>query len=309
MIILLLFGIALSAVAAAFAVRAVAIGGVRRRNTLAQIASYGFTGVVVTPDEPQPRRGPRAMLDSLATMLGTVAVRRFASLREQEVRSQLRTAGLYHVRPETFVGYRMLAAGFVPALWLLLSLSSGSISPRGLLIVTVVAVQGWILPLFFLKRRGTQRLHEIDLEMPELVDLLVTTVEAGVGFAAALQLVARRVQGPLGQELRITLQEQNMGLTIENALENMLERVDSVSVRTFVQAMVQGQTLGVSIGRILRDLALDMRKRRRQMAEERAQKAPTKILFPLVFLILPALFIIVLGGPLIGLANTLGSLA
>lgn len=309
MIILLIFGIALSAVAAAFAVRAVAIGGVRRRNTLAQIASYGFAGTAVTPEAPAARGGLRALVDSLATMLGTIAVRRFASLREQEVRKLLRTAGLYHVRVETFVGYRMLAAGFVPVLWLLLTLGSGSISPRGLLLVTVVAVQGWILPAFFLKRRGMKRLHEIDLEMPELVDLLVTTVEAGVGFAAALQLVARRVQGPLGQELRITLQEQNMGLTIENALQNMLERVDSVSVRTFVQAMVQGQTLGVSIGRILRDLAQDMRKRRRQMAEERAQKAPTKILFPLVFLILPALFIVVLGGPMIGLANTLGSLA
>jgi tight adherence protein C len=309
MIILLLFGIALTAVAAGFAVHAIAIGGVRRRNTLAQISSYGFTGTVVALDEPPVRRGPRALLDSLATRLGTLAVRRFASLREQEVRKLLRTAGLYHIRVETFVGYRLLAAGFVPALWLLHSLSSGSISPRGLLLVTFVAVQGWILPSFFLKRRGTQRLHDIDLEMPELVDLLVTTVEAGVGFAAALQLVARRVQGPLGQELRITLQEQNMGLTIEDALENMLERVDSVSVRAFVQAMVQGQTLGVSIGRILRDLALDMRKRRRQMAEERAQKAPTKILFPLVFLILPALFIIVLGGPLIGLAKTFGSLA
>jgi tight adherence protein C len=309
MIILLLFGIALTAVAAAFAVRAVAIGGVRRRNTLAQIASYGFVGPVVTSQEAPVHGGLRAFVDSLATRLGTLAVRRFASLREQEVRTHLRTAGLYHVRVETFVGYRMLAAGVVPSLWLLLSLTSGSISPRGLLLVSVTAMMGWVLPLFFLKRRGTQRLHEIDLEMPELVDLLVTTVEAGVGFAAALQLVARRVQGPLGQELRITLQEQNMGLTIEAALENMLDRVDSVSMRAFVQAMIQGQNLGVSIGRILRDLALDMRKRRRQMAEERAQKAPTKILFPLVFLILPALFIVILGGPLIGLANTLGSLA
>ena len=100
-----------------------------------------------------------------------------------------------------------------------------------------------------------------------------------------------------------------MGLTIEKRSQNMLERVDSAAVRAFVQAMIQGETLGVSIGKILRDLAVDMRKRRRQMAEERAQKAPTKILFPLVFLILPALFIIVLGGPMIGLGQTLGSLA
>jgi len=87
----------------------------------------------------------------------------------------------------------------------------------------------------------------------------------------------------------------------------MLSRVDSVSMRAFVQAIQQGQILGVSIGKILRDLALDMRKRRRQMAEERAQKAPTKLLFPLVFLILPALMIVALGGPLLGLIHNLGS--
>jgi tight adherence protein C len=128
-----------------------------------------------------------------------------------------------------------------------------------------------------------------------------------VGFAASLQFVVRRIEGPLGQELRLALREQNMGLTIEEALENMLDRVDSLSLRTFVQAILQGQTLGVSIGKILRDLAVDMRKRRRQMAEERAQTAPTKILFPLVILILPALMIVSLGGPLIGLARSLGS--
>jgi len=297
MIILLLFGIALFAAAAGLAVRAVAIGGVRRRNTLAQIASYGFAGTPASTEEHE-RRGLGELLEALATMLGTIAVRRFASLREQEVRKLLRTAGLYHVRVETFVGYRLLAAGAIPALWLLRLVTSGGASPRGFVFVCFAAVLGWILPSFFVKRKGAKRLFEIDLEMPELVDLLVTTVEAGVGFAAALQLVARRVEGPLGQELRITLQEQNM-----------LARVDSASVRAFVQAIVQGQSLGVSIGKILRDLALDMRKRRRQMAEERAQKAPTKILFPLVFLILPALFIIVLGGPMIGLAQTLNSLA
>ena len=97
-----------------------------------------------------------------------------------------------------------------------------------------------------------------------------------------------------------------MGLTIEDSLQNMLARVDSMSLRTFVQAIVQGQLLGVSIGKILRDLAVDMRKRRRQLAEERAQKAPIKILFPLVFLILPAMMIVILGGSVIGLGRILG---
>jgi tight adherence protein C len=94
-----------------------------------------------------------------------------------------------------------------------------------------------------------------------------------------------------------------MGLTINEALQNMLSRADSPALRVFVQAILQGDTLGVSIGKIMRDLAVDMRKRRRQAAEERAQKAPTKIIFPLVLLILPALFIVCLGPIIVSFAH------
>ena len=123
----------------------------------------------------------------------------------------------------------------------------------------------------------------------------MTTVEGGVGFAAGLQLASRSIEGPLGQELRLALREQSLGLTPEEALRNLSHRVDSPATRAFTQALVQGESLGVSIGTILRDLASDMRKRRRQSAEERAQKTPTKILFPLIALILPAMFIVTLG--------------
>jgi tight adherence protein C len=123
----------------------------------------------------------------------------------------------------------------------------------------------------------------------------VTTVEAGVGFSGSLQMAARRMHGPLGEELRLTLQEQDMGLSTEEALSNLLERADTPAMRTFVRAIIQGESLGVSIGKIMRDLATEMRKRRRQKAEERAAKAPTKMLFPLAFLIFPALFVVLLG--------------
>jgi tight adherence protein C len=308
MLILLLFGLALIGCAAMLVVRTLSLGQVRRQQTLASIASYGFGAPQPSSEAEHAPRGLRSLIGSLARLSGAYAVARMGDERVAEVRTLLRSAGMYGLDVETFVGLRVLAGGVLPAGLLVLSILSGGLTPRVLVLVLFVAAWGWVLPSFFLKRKATRRLHQIDLEMPELVDLLVTTVEAGVGFTAALQLVARRVEGPLAHELRICLQEQAMGLTIEAALENMVGRVDSVSVRVFVQAIVQGQSLGVSIGKILRDLAIDMRKRRRQMAEERAQKAPTKILFPLVFLILPALFIIVLGGPIIGLGHTLGSL-
>jgi tight adherence protein C len=306
MFIFLLLGVLLLGATAALAARGLAVGAVRREETLAQIDSYGFAREL---PEAARTASPRAILDSLAKTVGKRVISRWGSSRTAELRTMLRAAGMYRTEVESFVGYRLIAGIGLPVLLLFLSASSGGLSVRTFVLVFMGGLLGWVVPGMLVKRRAAARLHEIDLEVPELVDLLVTTVEAGVGFAAALQLVARRVEGPLGQELRITLREQGMGLTIEDALENMLNRIDTLSVRTFVQAIVQGQLLGVSIGKILRDLAVDMRKRRRQMAEERAQKIPTKILFPLIFLIMPALFIIVLFGPILGLSKTFSSIA
>jgi tight adherence protein C len=146
-----------------------------------------------------------------------------------------------------------------------------------------------------LNRRARDRTDAIDYELPELIDLLVVTLEAGVSFIASLQMAAERLSGPLGVELRITLQEQRMGLTTNEALKGMLGRADTPGMRTFVRSVLQGETLGTSTGQIMRNLAIEMRKRRRSAAEERAQKAPIKILFPLVLLIFPAMFIVLLG--------------
>jgi tight adherence protein C len=161
-------------------------------------------------------------------------------------------------------------------------------------------------PTFFVRQKADARLYRIDYDMPELIDLLVVTVEAGLGLNASLQLASERLKGPLGEELRIALQEQRMGLSQLQSLENMLNRCSTAAVRSFVRAMVQGERLGVSVGVILRSLALEMRKRRRAAAEEKAQKAPIKILFPLVFMIFPAMFVVILGPAVISVFNALG---
>ena len=155
-------------------------------------------------------------------------------------------------------------------------------------------------------RKARARLDEIEYSLPELVDLLVVTIEAGIGFAGSMRIASQRLGGPLGQELRLTLQEQNMGLSTTEALKNMGERSQSPSVRTFVRSVTQGETLGVSIGQIMRNLALEMRKRRRAAAEERAQKAPIKMLFPLIFFIFPAIFVVLLVPAVIHIIDALG---
>jgi tight adherence protein C len=165
---------------------------------------------------------------------------------------------------------------------------------------------GFAVPGVILDRRGRTRLRQIDTALPELIDLLVVTLEAGAGFTAALRIASERLTGPLGDELRLTVQEHALGLSILAALENWLKRTDTPAVRSFVRAMVQGDRLGVSIGQILRNLAVELRRRTKQMVEERAQKTPVKILFPLVFLIFPAMFVIMLGPAFMRMGHLFG---
>lgn len=303
MILVLILALALIGTSVVLSLRAGGVGDPQRRQALDHIDAYGFSATAVVEESS---RGASRRLASLATAVGALYSRYVKADRELEIRALLRSAGLYRMRVATFIGYRVLAAIFMVLFWTWLIAAAGGGGTKMIFVVISFGAFGWITPLFVLRKRAAQRLEQIDREVPELVDLLVTTVEAGVGFAAALQTTARRVEGPLGQELRVALSEQSLGLTIQEALTNMLSRANSPALRIFVQAINQGEMLGVSIGKILRDLAVDMRKRRRQAAEERAQKAPTKIIFPLVLLILPALFIVAVGPIVFSFLNGLG---
>jgi tight adherence protein C len=270
--------------------------GERSSRLLRRMRGYGFT----QRGEPSGERGGvRDRVDEVASKVGAAVASRSASGTTDAIRRDLMAAGLYNVTPGRFLGYRVLCTLGFPILWLWLGTTIG-VKPALIVILTLMTgVLGWILPSRILRDRATQRLNEIDYQLPELIDLLVVTVEAGLGFVGSLQTAATRISGPLGEEIRLTLQEQNMGLSIQEALLKMLDRVDTPSMRSFVRSVVQGETLGVSIGQIMRDLAQEMRRRRRATAQERAQKAPIKILFPLVFLIFPPMFIILLGPALI----------
>ena len=120
------------------------------------------------------------------------------------------------------------------------------------------------------------------------------TLEAGLSSRSRSGSRRPKIKEPLAGEVRLTLQEQNMGLTLVEALENFLSRIDTAGVRMFARSIAQGEVMGVSTGQIMRNLAIELRKRRRAHAEEQAQKAPVKMLFPIAFLIMPALFIVLL---------------
>jgi tight adherence protein C len=302
----LLIGLALTATSILLVLRALSLGRPATGRTLARIGAYGFQDVEVVAQ--QPRRPLSTRLDALAASVGGFLSGRFKRLGEDELRDQLRTAGMLTTSPRKFTGYRLLLAVALPLLWLWLS-AGGSGAMKVFLGFVVAIFLGWQGPMIYVKRRARLRLERIDTEIPELIDLLVTTVEAGMSFNASLQLAARRFKGPLGQELRLAIQEQEIGLATNEALENMLARANTSAMRSFVRSVLQAETLGVSIGKILRDLAIEMRKRRRQMAEERAQKEPTKMLFPLVLLIFPAIFVVLLGPAVIQILKALKGIA
>ena len=305
MALMLILGLSLIAASGVLVLRSFALAHTKRRRTFDQISAYGFRSAVPVAEEAADLR---TAFGDLAAVTGEKALARFDGLRagERGMRELLNSAGMYRTSVASFVGSRILTTLLGPTLLILLSVA-GALTWRLFLGGLLMTLMGWFLPYVTVQRRARLRLEQIDLEVPELVDLLVTTVEAGVGFGAAVQLASRSIEGPLGLELRLALREQSLGLTPEEALRNLSLRVESPATRAFTQALVQGESLGVSIGSILRSLAIDMRKRRRQAAEERAQKTPTKILFPLIGLILPALFIITLGPVLLEIVDFLGS--
>jgi len=301
-ILLVILGIVLLAAGVALVLQGTGLAASRGNpQTINQIESYGFTA--------DANRQPGGSADvrrsdskGIAAQIGK-ALQGMVGVGEHGIRRDLLAAGMYETDPLTIVGYRvMVTAGFV-VFWLWLSAVRGF--PFLFLVLGAVAlgVLGWMLPITYVRRKGRQRTYRIDYDLPELIDILVVTLEAGLSFLASLHMAADRLDGPLGVELRLTLQEQRMGLTMNDALEGMLRRCETPALRSFVRSVIQGESLGVSTGQIMRNLALEMRKRRRALAEERAQKAPVKMLFPLVFLIFPAMFVILLGPAVYSIAK------
>jgi tight adherence protein C len=291
-VLLLCFvGVVLFAVSGRLVARAIVIPRLELKLHLREIQDYGFA--TAQEEEVDSRQKLKHSLGRLAQRIGKFMMRNFSSLTPLKP-GDLTAAGIYDVTPEAVHGYRALAAITVPSVVALLVLTSGGVSAIKLLLVLVMVAAGWQLPAFIIRKRGSARLDEIDRQLPELIDLLIATVEAGMGFAASLSLVANRFRGALGAELRLTMQQQSLGISTSEALEDMIERCDTQSIRTFVRTVTRGESLGLSIGPILRELSGDMRSRRRMAAKERMMKAPVKMIFPLMFLIMPALMIVLL---------------
>ncbi|MGH8912384.1 MAG: type II secretion system F family protein [Acidimicrobiia bacterium] len=165
---------------------------------------------------------------------------------------------------------------------------------RGALLVAPI-VLGFFGPEAWLTRKVDERRLAMQKALPDILDLLVISVEAGLGFDAALARVVGTVPGPLSEEFFRMLQETRVGVSRRDAMRHLMDRTDLDELRSFLLAMLQAEAFGVAIARVLRVQADEMRVKRRQRAQEKAFGAPVKLVFPLVFCIFPSLFIILLG--------------
>jgi tight adherence protein C len=206
---------------------------------------------------------------------------------------------------DRFLAIRVVSVALIPVMFILFFFvlkPPGMLRVGGFLLVSVLLVLG---PDATLNRKVEERKMSIRIALPDVLDLLVISVEAGLGFEQALDRTVASVPGALTEEFSRMLGEVRAGASRGDAMRNLEARCDVPELRSFVLAILQADTFGVSIGRVLRAQADEMRIKRRQLAQEQAQKAPVKMLIPMVFCIFPALFVVVLGPAIINISQNI----
>jgi tight adherence protein C len=212
------------------------------------------------------------------------------------IHSQLVRAGLSgQFRAEEVITLQVLATavgGLLGAIVVLTDMVGGGM---GLLVFILLPVAGLQLPKSWLDRKVEERVDAIRRDLPDTLDLMAISVEAGLGFEGALGVVCENFSSPLADEFARTLREMELGLPRRDALQNMKKRVEVPELSNFVLTLTQADALGMPVGRVLKTAAGEMRNKRRQWAREKAAKLPVKILFPLVLFIFPPIFVVLLG--------------
>ncbi|MGQ9674313.1 MAG: type II secretion system F family protein [Chloroflexota bacterium] len=246
------------------------------------------------------------IIKPIVTSIAGVIMRQTPKATVEQLRHQLLLAGNPSgLEVSDFLGIKGIAAFLLGGLFFFIVARTSSVL-GAVIIGAVLAVLGFYLPNLWLNRKITQRKAEITRALPDVLDLLTISVEAGLGFDAAIHKVTEKWDNALTREFRRVLSEMRMGKARRDALRDLVTRTDVADVNTFIAAIIQADQLGVSISNVLHVQAEQMRTRRRQRAEEAAHKAPIKMIFPMVFLIFPAMYVIILGPAIPTMLNSFG---
>jgi tight adherence protein C len=273
-----------------------------RVGSIRRAATYGKSRVPVGSVLDDGTFRERA-LTPMKTGLARAVLRITPRASIETVSTKLLNAGLNRrVSPTTYLASKAVVGfiGFIGGQ--VVAQVSGQAS-RGVLLGLAMAVVGFMLPDTVLTFRMRTRREILRAELPDALDLLAVSVEAGMGFDGAISKLTEHMDGPLSDEFALALGEMRIGESRQNALTKMMKRVNTPEFSAFVRAIIQADQIGISLGRILKVQAADTRARRQLAAEERAMKAPIKMLFPTVLFIFPAMFIVILGPAFLNLSE------
>jgi tight adherence protein C len=282
-----------------------ALSGDRTAAVVSRNLTTGLAGHVDVRDAVLARSARDRTLEPMVERWAERARRLTPAGRVEALERRLLLAGT----PRAWTMERVLAGKLVlaltgSALGLLLVVSDPA--PVSLLVLVGAPLLGWFGPDGLLAGRASRRQEAIRAELPDMLDQVTIGVEAGLGFEASLARTARSGEGPLADELLRTLQDVQAGMSRGEALKRLVDRAELDELKHFVLAVVQAESYGIPISQVLRVQSAELRVRRRQRAEERAQQLPVKILFPLMVCILPALFIVLLGPAALNIKEAFG---
>jgi tight adherence protein C len=288
--------------AAVFAVTEAATYPARlKARSIRRATDYGR--VRIRANEQELVRFRERVVAPLALKLAKIPMRLSPKTNVDAVAAKLVAAGLsQRLTPGTFLAIKggVTVGGCLAGLVL-----GGLASPlAGLLLTPILGGVGFVGAEWFLTMKIRSRRDAVRSDLPDALDLLAVSVEAGLGFDGAVTKLTEHMHGPLIDEFALTLNEMRVGEARPVALRKMAERVDAAELSNFVRAVIQADQLGISLGRILRVQASDSRLKRQAAAEEKAMKAPIKMLFPTVLLIFPAMFIVILGPAILNIMDT-----
>ena len=289
---------------AAFLVGEVATYPARQKErSLKRAADYGHTKIRAT--DLERLRFRERVLAPAAARFASIPLKLSPRTSVESVQTKLMAAGLSQkLTPQAFLAIKGGALVGGLTLGFLLPALFGTIT-GAIFMVPAFGMMGFLGCDSFLTMRVRARREAVRAELPDALDLLAVSVEAGLGFDGAIAKLTDHMDGALVDEFAITMGEIRIGESRQVALKKMAERVPAPELAAFVRAVVQAEQLGISLGRILRVQAADSRLRRQAAAEEKAMKAPIKMLFPTVIFIFPAMFLVILGPALINILNIL----
>ncbi len=297
--VIVLVGIGLTAALVVFGLRAsTASGGEGSTDIQVRLEEFaGRTSTLTLEEIELSQPFSQRIIRPLLVKLGNSLSRMSPSKSKAEAERMLELAGRpYGWGSTEFLGLRLFIALLFGVLTFLITSLSPSVQGMAKWIAPLfMTAMGYFLPILWIRSKIGKRKKEIIKALPDAMDLLTITVEAGMGFDGALQKVAEKWDNELSKAFSKVVQEMRLGILRREALRNMSYNMDVPDVTSFVAAIIQADQLGVSIAKILRIQSEQMRTKRRQRAEEAANKAPIKMLFPMVFLIFPALFVVLLG--------------